>query len=318
MYDHALELDPANNAALTAMGYLAREQGDNEAAEKYFTKLKKLYPDDYVAYLALGDLYTAAHRFPEAQASYEKAHELAPKNALVVAGGINSALESHELPVAKRWVDRAATNDATNQNPAVMRERERYLTRTGNYEESAQLGYKVLEKLPRDPEAPVYLAYDLLFLEKYDEAFQVVQKYEQILPKDKDLRLIAGYYHTHNGQLQDAVKDFTASLELDPKNSTGYVNRGYVYNDLRQPSFAEKDFRQAIQLKPEYGEAHLGLAFSDLQLRRAKPALQEAALATKYMGESAPTHLAMAEAYRQQMMLAKAETEYRAAIKLDR
>ncbi len=315
MYDHALELDPANNAALTAMGYLAREQGDNEVAEKYFTKLKKLYPDDYVAYLALGDLYTAAHRFPEAQASYEKAHELAPKNALVVAGGINSALESHELPVAKRWVDRAATNDATNQNPAVMRERERYLTRTGNYEESAQLGYKVLEKLPHDPEAPVYLAYDLLFLEKYDEAYAVVQKYEPILPKDKDLRLIAGYYHTHNDEYQQAVVDFTEALKLDPTNPTGYMNRGYVLNDLREASQAERDFQEAIRLRPDFAEAHLGLAFSYLQLRRASLALKEAELAAATMEQSAPVHLAMAEAYRQEMMFHKAEGEYRTALK---
>ncbi len=315
LYKKALDADPKSNAALTALGYLARENGDTDGAEQYFTQLVKLYPDDYVPHLALGDLYTYKHQFDLAQQHYEAGHKIAPKNPLIVAGGINSALEAHQLPIAKTWVDRAAVDPAVADNPPVMRERERYLTWTGKYQESADLGYKVLEKLPRDPEAPVYLAYDLLFMDKYDEAFQVVQKYEQILPKDKDLRLIAGYYHTHNGQLQDAVKDFTASLELDPKNSTGYVNRGYVYNDLRQPSFAEKDFRQAIQLKPEYGEAHLGLAFSDLQLRRAKPALQEAALATKYMGESAPTHLAMAEAYRQQMMLAKAETEYRAAIK---
>lgn len=315
MYNRALKLDPNNNAALTAIGYLSRELGDAQAAEKYFTQLKKLYPDDYVPYLALCDLYTSAHKFPEAQQNYEKAHQLAPNNPLVVAGGINSALEAHATSTAKRWVDRAAANPAINENPPVMRERERYLTRTGNYQESAQLGYKVLEKLPRDPEASVYLAYDLLFLDRYDEAYQVVQKYEPILPKDKDLRLIAGYYHTHNGQLQEAISDFTDALKLDANNATGYMNRGYVFNDLREVGRAEQDFQQAIKLRPDYGEAHLGLAFSYLQLRRANPALKEAETAARLMGESAPTHLAMAEAYRQEMKFRKSEVEYRAALK---
>ena len=86
-----------------------------------------------------------------------------------------------------------------NDVPQVMRERERYLTRTGKYEESAKLGYQVLEKLPNDPEAPVYLAYDLLYLNRYDEAYNMAVKYEHSLPKDKDLQLIKGYVHAHRG-----------------------------------------------------------------------------------------------------------------------
>lgn len=315
MYNRALGMEASSSSALTALGYLSRETGDNAAAEKYFTQLASLHPDDFVAYLALGDLYTATRRFDEAEKSYERANQLASGNPVVVAGAINSALEAHQLPRAKQWVDRAAGNEAVNQNPPVMRERERYLTWTGQYAESAELGYKVLGKLPRDPEAPVYLAYDLLFLEKYDEAYQIVQKYEPVLPKDKDLRLIAGYYHTHYGHLQDAVHDFTEALKLAPNNATGYVNRGYVLNDLRQAGDAEHDFQAAIRARPNYGEAHLGLAFSYLQLRRAGSALKEASLAIKLMGESAPTHLAMAEAYRQQRMFHKAEDEYRAALK---
>jgi tetratricopeptide (TPR) repeat protein len=315
MYTRALKLDPPNHAALTAVGYLSRDLGDQKGAEKYFVKLASLYPNNYVPYLALGDLYTSTRDFARAQANYEKAYELAPNNPLVVAGGTNSALEAHELPIAKRWLDRADANARLNQNPQVMRERERYLTWTGRYEESAALGYKVLEKLPRDAEAPVYLAYDLLFLNKYDDALAIVQKYKPILPKDKDLRLIAGYLHTHNGQHREAVADFTEALELDPKVATAYMNRGFVLNDMREAEPAAQDFRAALKLRPNYGEAHLGLAYSDLQLRRAKSALKEVDTAAKLLGESRATRLARAEAYRQQIQLRQAEGEYRAALK---
>ncbi|MEP6643370.1 MAG: tetratricopeptide repeat protein [Acidobacteriaceae bacterium] len=313
MYSKALTIDPNSHSALTAMGYLARETENMASAEKYFTKLQSLYPDDFVSYLALGDLYTSGKKFPEAQQSYEKAHQLAPGNALVVAGGTNSALEGQQLPIAKKWVDIGDANPAIARSPQVMREKERYLTRTGQYEESAKLGYHVIEKLPRDPEAPVYLAYDLVFLNRYQEASEIVKKYEPILPKDKDLHLIAGYILTHNGQPREAEAEFTKALDLEP-NSTGYVNRGYVRNDLREATKASRDFEAALKLRPDYGEAHLGLAYSYLQLRRAKPALREAELAAKLMGESASTHLARAEAYRQQIMFRQAEGEYRAAL----
>src|SRR5437879_13446778 len=72
----------------------------------------------------------------------------------------------------------------------------------------------------------------------------------------------------------------------------------------------------ALKLRPNYGEAHLGRAYADLQLRRSRAALKEADLAARLLGESRTTHLARAEAYRQQIMLRQAEGEYRAALKI--
>jgi len=317
-YKHSLQSDPGNHSALTALGYLSRDLKDAASAERYFLKLEELYSNDYVPYFALGDLYTSNRQFDRAQASYERAHELAPNNPLIVAGAINSALETpgHQLPVAKNWVTRAASNPAINDNPQVMRERERYLTFTGNYQEAADLGYNVIEKLPHDPEAPIYLAYDLLFLNRYDDAYKIVERFTPLMPKDKDLPLIAGYVHAHQGHPREAEADFTHSLDLEPNDATAYMNRGFVRNDLREASKAIADFEAALKLRSNYGQAHLGLAFAELQLHRAKPALKEADLAAGLMPDSAAIHLVRAEAFRQQGQFRQAEGEYRAALKL--
>ena len=318
LYKRALQGDPQNHAALTALGYLSRDLKDPASAEKYFLKLADLYPNDYVPYFALGDLYTSSRQFDRAQASYEKAHDLAPNNPFIVAAGINSSIEGpgHQIPQAKQWIARAAAKPEINDVPQVMRERQRYLTFTGNYQEAAELGYKVLQKLPRDPEAPIYLAYDLLFLSRFNDAYQIVQQYEPLMPKDRDLPLIAGYVHAHEGKHRDAEADFTRAIERDPNTATAYMNRGFVRNDLREAGKAITDFETALKLRPSYGEAHLGLAFADLQLHRAKPAIREADLAAKILGENVGTHLARAEGYRQQMLFRQAEGEYRAALQL--
>ena len=313
-YLKVLETDAGNGAALESLGYLSRESGDPKAANEYFEKLSRADPNDYVPYLAIGDLSVDVRDFSRAQTNYEKAYKLAPDNPLIVARAMNAALEAHQLPDAKKWLDRA--NEEQRSNPEVMREHERYLTLTGNYQESAKLGYAVIEKLPRDPEAPVYLAYDLLFLNRYDDAMAIVRRFEPLLPKDKDLPLIAGYVYAHNGQHQEAVKAFTRALERDPQMATGYMNRGYVWNDLRMATRAEQDFRKALALRPDYGEAHLGLAYSLLQLRRPQGALKETELAEKTLGESGTLHLARAEAYRQRANLGRAEGEYQRALKL--
>lgn len=331
LYKHGLELDPGNHAALTALGYLSRDLKDAVSAEKYFLKLEELYPNDYVPYFALGDLYTSQRQFDRAQASYKKAYELAPKNALVVSSAINSSLEGpeHQLSAAKEWVDIAAGNPAVNDNPQVMRERERYFTflagselatnkdaATRDFQQAADLGYKTIEKLPRDPEAPVYLAYDLLFLNRYDDAFKIAKQFEATLPNSRDLPLVEGYVYAHTGHPREAEDAYTRSIKIDPNDATAYMNRGYSRNDLREASKAIQDFETALKLRPNYGDAHLGLAFSYLQLRRAKPALREADLAAKLIPDTAPIHLARAEAYRQQAQFKHAETEYQAAMKL--
>jgi len=314
-YLEVLAIDSSNAAALGALGFLSREMGDSEAAGGYFLELAKQHPDDYAPYLALGDLYSSDRRFPEAQQNYERAFKRSPGNPLIFSGAMNAALEAHQLPQAKEWLARAS--DAVRQDPQVMREHERYLTMTGNYAESAALGYQVIQKMPKDREAVDYLAYDLLFLKRLDEAMKIVDRFEPVLERDRDLPLISGYVHADHNEYQAAVDDFTHALEIDPTIAVGYMNRGFVYNDMRLAAKAEQDFRKALTLNPQYGEAHLGLAYALLQLRRSTAALKEAEIATRLLPDSESLHLVKAEGYRQRAILASAESEYQKALKLN-
>ena len=311
-YQKALEIDPKNKEALSSLGYLARDAGDMKLAESYFLKAKAAHPKDFGPYLALGDLYTAQRNFKSAETNYEDAYQRMPSNALVAAGGANAAIESHNLDLAGRWLERAKGKMADNTQ--VKRERERYLYFKGDYAESARLGQEVLQKNPNDREGVDYLAYDLYYLERYDEDLALVSKYDPILKNDKDLPLIAGNIHAHSGDLQQALKDYTRALERDPKMATGYADRGFVLNDLHRGGEAVKDFEIALKLEPHYPEAHLGMAYADLQLHRPKPALAHLNATQKSLGKSHTWHLARAEAFRQEQDYSHAATEYRIAL----
>jgi len=314
-YEQALSIEPSNAAALGALGFLARERGDLEAAHARFTELAKKHPDEYVPYLALGDLYSESRRFDDADKSYEQAFKRSPENPLIVAGAMNAALEAHQKDRAKQWLARAS--ERVKNDPQVMREHERYLTMTGNYAESADLGYKVIEKLPNDREGVDYLAYDLLFLERLEDTQKIVDHYQPVLGKDYDLPLIAGYLAARHKEYERAVRNFTLALQISPDMAVGYMNRGYVYNDMRLATKAEQDFRKALSLNPQYGEAHLGLAYALVQLRRSSAALDEAKAASRLLPDSESLHLVKAEAYRQRAMFGPAEAEYRKAVMLN-
>ena len=120
VYKQVLSSDADNRLALTSLGYALRAAGQDEDAEKYFEHLAKVDPSSHVAYLALGDLFTARREFTKAQASYSKGYELDPQNALVVAGGINAGIEAHNLPLAGQWLSRVT--ESMKDEPKVLRE----------------------------------------------------------------------------------------------------------------------------------------------------------------------------------------------------
>jgi tetratricopeptide (TPR) repeat protein len=313
VYKQIIAIDSTNRFALTSLGYASRAAGQDQEAEKYFERLAQSYPSLYVPYLALGDMYTSNREFAKAEACYAKGYEIAPQNALIVAGGMNAAIEAHNLDLAAAWSSRS-TNDMQHE-PQILREKERYLSFKGEYQRSAEVGREAIKALPNDRDVVVYLGYDLLNLQKYDELLQLTVKYNTVLSKEPDIPLLAGYVHKHEGQSELAEQDFTEALNRDPNVVTAYVNRGYMLNDLHRSRAAAEDFETALKREPKNGEAHLGLAYANLDLHKPQAALRQAQLAEAELGDSKHIHLIRATAFGREGMLAKSADEYRAALK---
>ena len=313
VYKKILVLSPNNRFALTSLGYASRAAGNDKAAERYFQSLAQSAPSLYVPHLALGDLYTAQRNFAAAQSSYEKAFKLSSGNALIVAGGMNAAIEAHDLDLAGTWLNRAT--DAMAEEPIFLREKERYLSFAGDYKGSAAVALEAKKSLPRDRDVVVYLGYDLLQLGQYDELLSLMQQNIDVFPKEPDIPLLIGYVHKHQKLQEEATRDFTEALRRDPTVKTAYVNRGYMLNDLHQPEAAASDFEAALKRDSNDGEAHLGLAYANLELNKPRAAIRHADLAERALGNSKNVHVIRATAYSREDMLTKAADEYRAALK---
>lgn len=314
IYQKILAIDASNRGALTSLGFASRTVGDNKQSEKYFDRLAAAYPKLYTPYLALGDLYASQHNYAKAETAYRKAYDRASTNSLIVAGGMNAAIEAKHLSLAAEWLARATP--AMLQHPMVMREEERYYSWKGDYQKSADIGREAIKKLPHDRDVVVYLGYDLLHLEQYDELGELTGGYESVLPKEPDIPLLAGYVHKHDNQLEQAKQDFTEVLKRNPSVVTAYVNRGYVLKDMHQPAPAQSDFETALKSEPKNGEAHLGLAYTSLDMHRPRAALKNVKLAQQELGDSLPIHLIRATAYGDEGALTKAVAEYRIALQM--
>lgn len=314
-FKKVLDIDPHSRFALTSLGYASRAAGNDDDAEKYFNQLAQTYPNSYVPYLALGDLYTAKREYSRAQTSYEKGFAVAPKVSLMVAGGMDAAIEAHDLPLAGTWLTRVSGRMANV--PQILREEERYYSFMGDPTRSAEVGRRAIVLLPKDREVVVYLGYDLLRLEQYPELQALTEKYKGLFPKEPDLPLLAGYVAKHDGRLKEAVDDFTEALSRDSNVVTAYTNRGFVENDLHQPAKGAADFEESIKREPRNSEAHMGLAFAELNLHHPSAAIHETEVAESIAGDSELIHTIRATAYGREGLLSKAANEYRAALKFD-
>lgn len=312
-YNEILTADPVNRFALTSLGYASRAAGRNQDAEKYFLRLADAVPTLYIPYLALGDLYTSQREFAKAEDAYTKAYALDAHKSLIMAGGLNAAIEAHQLERGATWLSRITPN--MDQDPQILREKERYLSFKGDSQASALVGEEAIKVLPKDRDVVVYLGYDYLHLEKYDDLLKLTTEYLDKFPKEPDLPLLEGYVHKHNGEGEKAIQDFTEALARDPEVVTAYVNRGFALNDVHQAQAASDDFRSALKREPNNGEAHLGLAYAYLDLHKPQGAIEEAELAENALGDSRDIHVIRATAYGRQDMLIKAAAEYRAALK---
>ncbi len=315
VFSKVLAIDPGNRFALTSLGYASRAAGNDKDAEKYFTLLAEKYPSSYVAFLALGDLYTARGEYKKAQDSYARGFAIAPKNSLIVAGGMNAAIESHDLPLAGVWLHRVTEKMA--MVPQVLRERERYFFFTGDNRQSAEIGREAIKAMPHDRDVVVYLGYDLLHLDQYEELRALTDKYKDVFRKDPDIPLLAGYVSKHNGELEEAVQEFSEALNRDPNVVTAYTNRGFVLNDLHEPARAAADFQQSLKREPKNAEAHMGLAFAELNQGHLQSAIRQTQLEEALAGDSELVHTIRATAYGREGLLTKSAAEYRAALKFD-
>lgn len=313
VYQQILAQDRHNRYALTSLGYALRAAGDESAAEKDFELLARSYPSLYVPHLALGDLYTARGEYRKAELEYSKGYKLNRDNALIIAGGMNAAIEGHNLTLAGDWLRRV--KPGMEAEPQLLKEKERYFSFKGNYQESAQFGEKAIQSLPRDRDVVVYLGYDLLRMGKYNELLALMNKYMDVLPKEPDIPLLAGYVYKYRGERERAVEAFTTAIDRDPSVTTAYVNRGFVRNDLGQPKLAAADFQQALKQEPDNGQAHLGLAFSELALDHSGEAVRQSFRAEKLLGDSQAVHIIRATAYGREGILDGAAEEYRAALR---
>ncbi len=284
-YRAAVSLDAAANPRTAGpyldLGALLVEENHPGDAIPPLLEAAAIAPQDPLTHRALGKAYLALNRLEEAQAEFEKAVDLAPRNAPL-----------HFL-LAEVYRKRGLADRARVES-------DRYAALTGDH--SA-------------PDTPLSEARALLGLEKFPDAERVLRQFLKTRPASADAHFLLGYvlfkeqnaksslaeytegakYRTPTAADLEAVagdyvllKDFPAAekgvskaVEWNPQDTLGWYYLGRTkYNENRFDE-AVAAFQRCLKLDPKNvkAEDNLGLSYEGLNRTEDAIAAYKTALA---------------------------------------
>jgi spermidine synthase len=297
-FTRVLQHDPQNVAAYLHLGvnYVAQEQFDlARAAYLQAARLRPDYqelvqqslmliqllqqarehPDDHMAHLRLGEIYSADGRADRAIAAFEKVVELAPQ---LPQGLFYLALSydaEERYTEAREMYRRTLEVDPSN---ALARNNAEKLAlkaalETGQPTPVTLDNNAVLEVSPQS--APSYYHLGLRYLrnDEVDAAISALQQAIVLQPHYAMAYLFLGLAYTSLGAHDQAALAYARAASLDPTDAQAPNYLGLAYHQQRRYRDAIAAYRRAIALNSTYALAYANLAASYEALGQVQDAI---------------------------------------------
>ena len=204
-------------------------------------------------HLDLGDLYYSTTQVDKAQAQFQRASEIDPKNtqALLKLAEIQLVLltyaKSMELVNKVIGMDEHAGHAYFLKGWIHMETGDTAMAlssfRTAVEQDNQDYGaYIILGKLSAAQHDPLAEQY-------YSTAIS-------LRPRSVEAWYNKGIYEQENGKDSMALKSYAQIMQIDSTNALAWYNSGYVkLEHLHDPEGAKQDFGKAIELEPGYADA---------------------------------------------------------------
>ncbi|HUI91430.1 MAG TPA: tetratricopeptide repeat protein [Chitinivibrionales bacterium] len=283
MYTKALQLDPRNNEALSALGFCQAKSGNVKEATITYEQVVALNPSDIKEYKMLADLYSKQNKNDQAMNMYKKVLEKNPndtKTAMAVGEYEYKAKDYDEAvkylamvqgPEAKTasylllygqacYKSRNCTKAAdifkelavlTPTNPDVFKTLYDIAVKAGNNADAALYLKKYVALNPADAAAQKNLG-DMLYEQK--EMTGALTAYRAALKADPAIK---GFYKRYvelvmsKGLPEEVGKALAGAVAAGEADATMYASLGAIYQ--KQGSYAKAGamYQKALALDPK-------------------------------------------------------------------
>ncbi|PYV13357.1 MAG: hypothetical protein DMG21_21210 [Acidobacteria bacterium] len=284
----AAQVEPANAAVWFNLGFAFSELAAYPDAVAAYQKALEIQPDLFEAHLNLSAAYLKLGRYPEAQGELEKAIKLKPDHARAhLELGRALALEKNFEGAEKEF------GEASRLDPklaAAHLELAEVLLDEKKFGGAKSAFEAALELDPKSSQSQLGLALALEGAGKYEEAIPHYAAYLAANSGDLGRRVHLAVIEMNLGKNQEARDELQFVYEKDPKMPGVAAMLGDVNAWLKRLPEAERFYREALAATPDA---------SDATPRRAG------------------LHRALAQTLLDEEKFSDAETEFRAALKLD-
>lgn len=237
-YDRAIAADPDFGAAYLNRSEARLETGNSQGSLADLQRIEQEYRDSSFYQVRLGDTYMRLNQPAPAQAAYDRAIQLDPRNveALTNRGALYFGQKAYEQAEAdvRQALQLNPRQDAALNNLSLL------LARSGKPAEAMTYVDRALRVQPNQPYYLNNKAYLLLLVNRPAEALPIVQE----------------------------------SLRLDKQNAWAHRTLGIYHLRQQQPALALASFRQAEKLDPSVDDLYYYLGQAERESGNQKRACQ--------------------------------------------
>jgi len=270
--------DQKRYVMLVNRGVMRIRRGNNRTAADDLNAAVDLKPDQFQAYINLGQAYQNLGRWDDAVATLDRAIARSPRLAVLY----RARGQVHR----KRGKDREALADmeqavalAPPGDPSLAGDHVELglvLQQAGRFREALAAGDRALEARPGWPDAHRLRGVALVGLKRYGEAVLSLDVCVDRGVPTQAIYEARGLAETWCGAYPRAVADFTMALSKGEPTASLLANRGWVYVFSGAAGLALRDFDAALRLDPAHAHALGGRALANVQTRKPREAVADA------------------------------------------
>ena len=274
----------------------AHQDGRFQEAEKIYRSILRSHPKNGVANHNLGVLKVglgkASLALPHFQTALEadvNQHQywISYIDALIKLNQISSArkllMQGRERGLKGDAVDHFERQLSSNaKHDLVPSERASELIslyKQGDFKKALDIGIKLFEQFPNDPNVPNFLGTIKSSLGEHVSAIEYYNKAIELGPQNVQAHNNLGNALNELGRFEEAIISYRKAIELKSDYTDAHYNLGVVLSEVDRLSEAVLCYSKVIELRPDYAQAHNNLAMlSDI--------LGKFDLATRHYGEA--------------------------------
>jgi tetratricopeptide (TPR) repeat protein len=215
LWEHALECDPRNHAAMVNLGQFYYEKGEADQAARYFAAAIAASPGNAEAYSDLGNALNMEGRPGDAMAQYRRALKVYPAYA---DGHYNLA---------------------------------NVLLKTGSGSEAIAEYREALRIDPGKAEAYNGLANALQADGRLDEAIATYREAQKYNPDEASIPMNLGVAFCLQGHLDEGIAEYEAALRIKPDLEPARTNLGIALTQQGRMAEALAQLQEAVRLNPD-------------------------------------------------------------------